>query len=57
MRPLRLAYARISQETNALSPLRTELEDFERVHYLEGDALGDRTLRPRKYRGRAPGAF
>ena len=44
MRPLRLAYARISQETNALSPLRTELEDFERVHYLEGDALGERCV-------------
>jgi len=39
MKPLRLAYARIAQETNALSPLRTELEDFHRVHYLEGDAL------------------
>ena len=39
MRPLRLAYARIAQETNALSPLLTELEDFKRVHYLEGDAL------------------
>ena len=44
MRPLRLAFARISQETNALSPLRTELEDFERVHYLEGDALGERCV-------------
>ena len=39
MKPLRLAYARIAQETNALSPLRTELEDFHRVHYLEGEAL------------------
>jgi microcystin degradation protein MlrC len=39
MKPLRLAYARIAQETNALSPLRTELEDFHRVHYLEGDEL------------------
>ena len=39
MKPLRLAYARIAQETNALSPLRTELEDFERVHYFEGDEL------------------
>ena len=41
MKPLRLAYARIAQETNALSPLRTELEDFQRVHYLEGAALGE----------------
>ncbi len=39
MKPLRLAYARIAQETNALSPLRTELDDFHRVHYLEGDEL------------------
>ena len=39
MKPLRLAYARIAQETNALSPLRTELEDFHRVHYLEGEDL------------------
>jgi microcystin degradation protein MlrC len=40
MKPLRIAYARIAQETNALSPLRTELADFERVHLLEGAALG-----------------
>jgi microcystin degradation protein MlrC len=39
MKPLRIAYARIAQETNALSPLRTEMSDFERVHYLEGEAL------------------
>ena len=39
MKALRLAYARIAQETNALSPLRTEFEDFTRVHYLEGDDL------------------
>lgn len=38
-RPLRLAFGRIAQETNALSPLRTELADFRAVHLLEGDAL------------------
>jgi microcystin degradation protein MlrC len=47
MRPLRIAYARIAQETNALSPLRTELSDFERVHYLEGEAL-DAVCKPGK---------
>lgn len=36
---LRIAYARIAQETNALSPVRTELEDFKRTHYAEGEAL------------------
>lgn len=36
---LRIAYARIAQETNALSPVRTELEDFKRTHYAEGAAL------------------
>jgi len=35
----RVAYARISQESNALSPILTTLADFERTHYLEGDAL------------------
>jgi microcystin degradation protein MlrC len=35
----RIAFARIAQETNALSPVATELGDFERAHYLEGDAL------------------
>ena len=37
--PKRIAYARIAQETNALSPLRTTLDDFHRTHWLEGDAL------------------
>jgi microcystin degradation protein MlrC len=36
---VRLAFARITQETNALSPVATELEDFEGSHYLEGDEL------------------
>jgi microcystin degradation protein MlrC len=35
----RFAYARICQETNALSPVATVLHDFEGSHYLEGDAL------------------
>jgi len=35
----RIAFARLAQETNALSPLTTTLSDFESSHYLEGDAL------------------
>lgn len=35
----RIAFARIMQETNALSPVTTTLHDFEASHYLEGDAL------------------
>jgi len=35
----RIAFARISQETNALSPVTTTLHDFEASHYLVGDAL------------------
>jgi microcystin degradation protein MlrC len=38
---VRLAYGRIAQETNALSPVRTTLEDFRALHYLEGAALRD----------------
>jgi microcystin degradation protein MlrC len=38
-RPLRIAYARINQETHALSPIETTIADFERDHYLVGDAL------------------
>jgi len=36
---MRLAFARINQETNALSPVATELADFKRTHFLEGAAL------------------
>lgn len=36
---LRIAYARIAQETNAYSPVETVLEDFRRTHWLEGEAL------------------
>lgn len=35
----RIAFARIAQETNALSPVATTLHDFESSHYLEGPAL------------------
>jgi microcystin degradation protein MlrC len=35
----RIAYARIQQETNALSPVETTLADFESGHYLVGDDL------------------
>ncbi|MDW8246651.1 MAG: M81 family metallopeptidase [Sandaracinaceae bacterium] len=38
-RPFRIAFGRIAQETNALSPLRTEIEDFRSSHWLEGEAL------------------
>jgi len=38
-RPLRIAYARLSQETNALSPVETTLDDFRRAHFLEGKTL------------------
>lgn len=35
----RIAFARIMQETNALSPVPTELVDFQTAHYLEGADL------------------
>ncbi|HEY1556715.1 MAG TPA: M81 family metallopeptidase [Kofleriaceae bacterium] len=35
----RIAFARIAQETNALSPVATTLGDFENTHLLEGEAL------------------
>lgn len=35
----RIAYARIQQETNALSPVETTLGDFEGSHYLVGEDL------------------
>ena len=37
MAKTRLAFARIAQETNALSPVLTQLHDFESVHLLAGD--------------------
>jgi microcystin degradation protein MlrC len=42
-RKLRIAYARVSQETNALSPLLTEIADFRRIHWYEGAELHWRT--------------
>ncbi|MFK7930591.1 MAG: M81 family metallopeptidase, partial [Myxococcota bacterium] len=36
---MRLAFARFQQESNALSPVTTTRQDFERAHYLEGPAL------------------
>lgn len=40
-RTLRIAVGRITQETNALSPVPTTLADFENVHLLSGQALLD----------------
>jgi microcystin degradation protein MlrC len=39
MKRLRIAYGRIAQETNALSPVTTTTEDFRRAIFMEGDAL------------------
>lgn len=35
----RIAFARLAQESNALSPVTTTLADFERTHLVEGEAL------------------
>lgn len=35
----RIAFGRLNQETNALSPLRTTVEEFRRDHWAEGAAL------------------
>lgn len=37
--PIRIAFARVQQETNTLSPVLTTMADFEKTHLLEGDAL------------------
>ncbi len=42
-RPLRIAYGRLFHEANARSPVLTEVEDFERMHHLAGDALAQAT--------------
>lgn len=47
----RIAFARIAQETNALSPVATTLRDFETAHYLEGGALFDAIEAQREVRG------
>ena len=36
---LRLAFARVNQETNALSPVLTTVADFQATHWLEGPEL------------------
>jgi microcystin degradation protein MlrC len=38
-RPIRIAFARVQQETNTLSPVLTTMEDFAKTHLLGGDAL------------------
>ena len=38
-RRLRIAFARIAQETNALSPVETTMGDFKKTLFAEGDAL------------------
>ncbi len=38
---MRIAYARLYQESNALSPVLTTLEDFRGTHLLEGEALAE----------------
>lgn len=48
MSRLRIAYARINQETNCLVPVPTTFDDFRTTHFLEGDALA---------RAVAPGGF
>ena len=40
---MRLAYARIMQESNAFSPVPTTFADFERTHLLAGEELERRT--------------
>ena len=44
-RPLRIAFARVSQESNAFSALPSTLEDFRRTHWFTGDELIDRGSR------------
>jgi microcystin degradation protein MlrC len=42
---LRIAYARIMQESHALSPVLTTFEDFRSTHFVEGNALRQATSR------------
>jgi microcystin degradation protein MlrC len=51
-RKLRIAFGRIAQETNALSPLRTTIDDFRAQHWIEGDEL---LARCRTFGNEAPG--
>lgn len=41
----RIAFARICQESNALSPVATTLHDFESAHYITGAALLEATTK------------
>ncbi len=45
MKRLRIAYGRIAQETNALSPVLTELSDFQAMHLFRGEALAEQVAR------------
>ena len=51
-RALRIGFVRIAQETNGLSPLFTEVESFERTHFIEGAELLERCGR---WKAEAPG--
>ncbi|MFT7580874.1 MAG: microcystin degradation protein MlrC [Myxococcota bacterium] len=41
----RIGYVRIAQESNAMSPVLTELKDFEQVHLMAGEVLHAATTR------------
>lgn len=53
MSRLRIAFGRISQETNSLSPVQTEVTDFRRTHWVEGAELLHRCSG--RWRQEAPG--
>lgn len=40
MAPKRIAYCRIAQESNGLSPVLSTLDDFTRAHFKRGEELG-----------------
>lgn len=44
-RTLRIGYGRVCQETNAFSPVTSELDDFARLHLMEGAQLAAATGR------------
>lgn len=44
-RHLRIAICRVNQETHALSPVRTEMADFRRTHFLVGNEILTATKR------------
>jgi microcystin degradation protein MlrC len=53
VRPLRIAFGRVAQETNSLSPVLTEVADFRRTHWFEGADLLERCAS--RFRREAPG--